>query len=349
MSQAKRERGRGPSGPGRGSVFPLIGRNQQPEPVGWILRDEAGVDSDDSTQPPDELHPSFLPPFIPAEVNTTCNNQDDVCGDHIEPNTSKRGRGVAKGTEFERIRKYGKIPLEIKEGKIGPSCNNRTVYTTRVTWIVKHYADMRHVSWNVVDEKEKQELIDRVRADFVLDWTLKNHRRTVMSQLSRAYNAFHYKLHKKYLSYATHEEAAKANVGGSVEQTVWEWLCNRWGSDSFKKMSRQNKENRAKQMVNHTSGRTSFVVLMERKKDKNMIDFYKDVHWSNKKGRFITPTTEDNYNQMVEKMNAKEPDTRTDEAAANIFREVLGHRPGYSRGMGHSVMPESPKVPGIQK
>ncbi|XP_042958330.1 uncharacterized protein LOC122293934 [Carya illinoinensis] len=86
---------------------------------------------------------------------------------------------------------------------------------------------------------------------------------------------------------------------------------------------------------------------MERKKDKNMIDFYKDVHWSNKKGRFITPTTEDNYNQMVEKMNAKEPDARTDEAAANIFREVLGHRPGYSRGMGHSVMPESPKVPGV--
>ena len=52
-------------------------------------------------------------------------------------------------------------------------------------------------------------------------------------------------------------------------------------------------------------------------------------------------------NQMVEKMNAKQPDARTDDAAATIFREVLGHRPGYSRGLGHSVMPESPKVPGV--
>ncbi|XP_040994346.1 uncharacterized protein LOC121240888 [Juglans microcarpa x Juglans regia] len=105
---------------------------------------------------------------------------------------------------------------------------------------------MRHVSWSVVDEKEKEELIERVR-----------------------------------------------------------------------KMSSQNKENRRKQRVNHTSGRTSFVVLMERK------------------------------NQMVQLMNAKAPEARTDEAAACIFREVLGHRLGYSRGLGNSVMPESIKVAGV--
>ncbi|XP_040991222.1 uncharacterized protein LOC121238444 [Juglans microcarpa x Juglans regia] len=112
-------------------------------------------------------------------------------------------------------------------------------------------------------------------------------------------------------------------------------------------MSTQNKENRRKQRVNHTSGRTSFVVLMERRKDRNLIDFYKDAHWSNKKGRFITPTTKENYNQMVELMNAKEPEYRTDEAVATIFREVLGHRSGYSRGLDHSVMPESSIVPGV--
>ncbi|XP_040993047.1 uncharacterized protein LOC121239789 [Juglans microcarpa x Juglans regia] len=102
-----------------------------------------------------------------------------------------------------------------------------------------------------------------------------------------------------------------------VEWPVWEWLCHQWARDEFKKMSDQNKENRRKQKVNHTSGRTLFVVLMERR------------------------------NEMVQKMNAKEPEDRTDEAVATIFREVLGHRSGYSRGMGHSVMPESPKLPGV--
>ncbi|XP_042948038.1 uncharacterized protein LOC122280956 isoform X3 [Carya illinoinensis] len=113
------------------------------------------------------------------------------------------------------------------------------------------------------------------------------------------------------------------------------------------KMSSQNKEHRRKQRVNHTSGKTSFVVLMERKKEKNLIDFYKDVHWSTKRGRFITPTTKDNYNQMVELMSAKDPEARTDEAVATIFREVLGHRSWYNREMSHSVMPESTKVAGV--
>lgn len=78
----------------------------------------------------------------------------------IVPNTTtKRGRGVANGIEFERLRKYGNIPLEIKDGKIDPSFNNMTVYTTRVIWIVEHYAEMRHISCSVVDIKEKTNLL----------------------------------------------------------------------------------------------------------------------------------------------------------------------------------------------
>ncbi|KAF5464478.1 hypothetical protein F2P56_014552 [Juglans regia] len=112
-------------------------------------------------------------------------------------------------------------------------------------------------------------------------------------------------------------------------------------------MSEQNRDNRRKQKVNYTSGRTSFVVLMEQKKDKNLISSYKDVHWSMKKGRFITPTTEENYNEMIAMMDAKEPENHTDDAAAAIFREVLDHRSGYSKGLGHSFIPESSKVSGI--
>ncbi|KAG6725642.1 hypothetical protein I3842_02G041700 [Carya illinoinensis] len=82
---------------GRGVLQP-IGRNPHPEPAGWTLRDDPKVDSDDSTQPQDELHPSFLhPSTTPAGVNTAVNTTGN------EANTSKRGRGVAKGTEFDRM------------------------------------------------------------------------------------------------------------------------------------------------------------------------------------------------------------------------------------------------------
>ncbi|KAF5458833.1 hypothetical protein F2P56_022834 [Juglans regia] len=233
MVQSKRGRGRGRAGPGP-RVLPPIRQHLQSEAACWTLRDEREVESDDSTQPPDIVCETFLE-TTSAEVNTA----SEV------PNISKRGRGVTKGMEFERLRKYGKIPLEIKDSKIGPSCNNTTVYTMRVTWIVKHYTEIRHVSWSVVDVKDKDELIDCVQ------------------------------------------------------------------------------------------------------KDRNLIDFYKDAHWSIKKGRFVTPTTEENYNKMVSMMNAKEVECRTDEAAAVIFREVLGHRSSYSRGLGHSVLPEKSIVAGV--
>ncbi|XP_035543230.1 uncharacterized protein LOC109002123 isoform X3 [Juglans regia] len=43
--------------------------------------------------------------------------------------------------------------------------------------------------------------------DFVLDWTKENHRQAVVTALADKYNAYHYKLHKHYLKYASHEEA----------------------------------------------------------------------------------------------------------------------------------------------
>ncbi|XP_035542074.1 uncharacterized protein LOC109007460 [Juglans regia] len=152
---------------------------------------------------------------------------------NTDPPIQKRGRGTARGTLFERLRKVGKIPLDIKDGHRGPSCENASIFTGQVTWIVKVYADMRHESWSYVPEEEKQELVDRVRADFVLDWGKDNHREMVVLHLSDKYNAYHYELHKIYQKYGSHEEAMR---GGTpmVEKPVWELLCERWASKTFK-------------------------------------------------------------------------------------------------------------------
>lgn len=44
---------------------------------------------------------------------------------------------------------------------------------------------------------------------------------------------------------------------------------------------------------------------------------------------------------MVAKLSELEPEKQTKEVAAAIFREVLGHRLGYERGLGEMVIPES--------
>ncbi|RWR85109.1 hypothetical protein CKAN_01395500 [Cinnamomum micranthum f. kanehirae] len=215
------------------------------------------------------------------------------------------------------------------DGETAPCCENASMFTTRVS---------------AVPQAKKEELIARVKSDFLFDWERENHRLTVTKQLRKRFNSFHHDLHKIYLKYGSHEEAL-ANGTSLVDLLVWVKLCGRWGSDEFKKMSAQNRENRKKLTINHTSGRKSFVRILEQKRagnnSTNMIDFYKETRWSKKKNAFVTADTEETYKKMQGRMDGLEPEQRTDEAAATVFREVLGHRPGYARGLGEMVIPES--------
>lgn len=76
-------------------------------------------------------------------------------------------------------------------------------------------------------------LILILQADFVLDWTRDNHLTMVVTHLANKYNAYHYALHKVYLKYASHEEALRGGTD-KVEKPVWEKLCERWASATFK-------------------------------------------------------------------------------------------------------------------
>ncbi|XP_035546773.1 uncharacterized protein LOC108993919 isoform X2 [Juglans regia] len=208
-----------------------------------------------------------------------------------------------------KLRKHGLIPLKINDGERAPSCENAVFFTTRVTWIIKHHATMAQNTWDAIDTQEKEELINRVRANFILDWSKRNHREMVEKNLGKKFNDFHYQLHKIYMGCATHGEALLKPTS-LVESDVWKKLCGRWGSDEFKKISNQNKVNRKRQHVNHTAGRKSFVRLIQE------------------------------MNNMIEKLDEMELEERTDEAANIIFRDVIGHRSGYARGLGVSVIPE---------
>ncbi|KAF5476077.1 hypothetical protein F2P56_007820 [Juglans regia] len=125
-----------------------------------------------------------------------------------------------------------------------------------------------------------------------------------------------------------------------VGQHVWAKLYDRWGSEAFKKMSKQNKENRNKLKINHTARRKSFVRILEenRSTTPNLVQFYKEVRWSKKNDAFVTEMTGELYNQMVGKMLDLEPRQRSEEAAASVFRDVLGYRPGYAKGLGEMII-----------
>ncbi|XP_042962028.1 uncharacterized protein LOC122296414 isoform X1 [Carya illinoinensis] len=318
-------RGRGGGFRGISVRRPIIQDAQSPprssEPN---LRDEVNSSSsDDSTQPPDVVFETEFP--------------EQLDGTAV---SKKRGRGRAKMTKFDMLRKMGPIPLLIKNGDTKVSCQNANIFSGRVTWIIKHYANMGYNRWNEVPEAEQEELCGRVRADFIVEWEKENHRKTVIDQLRRRFNSFHYDLHKIFLGYGS-TKVALARGTELVDHAVWRKLCMRWGSKEFKALSLQNKANRGKQLTNHTAGRKSFVRILEEQREgvNNLVEFFKETRWSKKKNGFVTDMSEELYEKMVEKLNEMQPEERTKEAAAAVFREVLGRRSGYERGLGEKVMP----------
>ena len=93
-----------------------------------------------------------------------CHTGEDTPTGTVQNQAQKRrGRGPAKCTEFEKIRKYGKVLLKINTGETAPCCSNANMFTIRVTWIVKHHCDMSYARWSDVPQAHKDELIDRVR------------------------------------------------------------------------------------------------------------------------------------------------------------------------------------------
>lgn len=88
---------------------------------------------------------------------------NDVIGPVPTPAKKKCGRGPAKCIEFEKLRKHGKIHLKINDGEMAPCCSNAAMFTTRITWILKHHADMSHARWTDVPQPEKDELIERIK------------------------------------------------------------------------------------------------------------------------------------------------------------------------------------------
>ncbi|XP_042964368.1 uncharacterized protein LOC122298612 [Carya illinoinensis] len=106
--------------------------------------------------------------------------------------------------------------------------------------------------------------------------------------------------------------------------------------------SMRNSSNRSKLKVKHAGGRKSFIRILKEKREAalNMVAFYRQTHWSTRKGKWINAATEHNYNLMMERLAEKESEEDIEEAAESVFKEVLGNRPGYAVGRGHMVIPD---------
>ncbi|KAF9625927.1 hypothetical protein IFM89_027795 [Coptis chinensis] len=169
--------------------------------------------------------------------------------------------------------------------------------------------------------------------------------RAVTRFLGQRFREFRCRLHKFYKKARSDRQRREKQYDG-VSLEDWENITTWFETDKFKKLSVQNKGNRAKKIVHHRGGSKSFSNHREEKRDPetrqepSMIEFYRMMYFNAGKG-WDSHVAEENYNKMLEIKSQPLEEASEPRTEDEISKMVLGKKLGYNRGLGHGVEPLS--------
>uniref|UniRef100_A0A9I9E6Q9 CACTA en-spm transposon protein n=1 Tax=Cucumis melo TaxID=3656 RepID=A0A9I9E6Q9_CUCME len=144
-------------------------------------------------------------------------------------------------------------------------------------------------------------------------------------QMLTTFKEFRADCHRHFKKYSDPEEA-RANPPNALEQ------------------SRTNKAARQKQPYNHSSGSKSFLErqyeLAERRgQPVDRVELFRETHI--RAGTFVSQAAEDAHNQMLELQSQHTLEGSQPLSEDEICDQVLGRRPGYSKGLGWGSKPKA--------
>ncbi|KAA0046652.1 CACTA en-spm transposon protein [Cucumis melo var. makuwa] len=164
---------------------------------------------------------------------------------------------------------------------------------------------------------------------FVLDFNDQTMNRFVEHQMLTTFKEFRADCHRHFKKYSDPEEA-RANPPNALvgRDEDWHFLCDHYISRAFQEQSRINKAARQKQPYNHSSGSKSFLQrqyeLAERRgQPVDRVELFRETH-----------------NQMLELQSQPTPEGSQPLSEDEICDQVLGRRPGYSKGLGWGPKPK---------
>ncbi|KAK8596856.1 hypothetical protein V6N12_065335 [Hibiscus sabdariffa] len=153
------------------------------------------------------------------------------------------------------------------------------------------------------------------------------------------------------------QEEAQANPPSDVKIDDWKNWCKHFESDKFQVQSKENKNNRGKMRIPHTSGSKSFIQrIYELENIQENIEnhseeldvepvepaemkLHYDVHHK-KDGTWVNQQAEENYEKM-RTILSEEIEKGIEVNGRQILENVLNVKYGYTRGLGHGVKPSS--------
>ncbi|KAH0689328.1 hypothetical protein KY290_017486 [Solanum tuberosum] len=86
---------------------------------------------------------------------------------------------------------------------------------------------------------------------------IQHNRDTILQTTKNLYRYRRSRHHDHFKKFATKEESLQ-NIPTDVNEAEWKFLVDYFSSDDFMKMSERNKNNKAKQEVNHICGGKTF-------------------------------------------------------------------------------------------
>ncbi|TYK21553.1 CACTA en-spm transposon protein [Cucumis melo var. makuwa] len=257
-----------------------------------------------------------------------------------------RRRAQSRLLELERhVAINGRIPMTIAPGAEKPISPHAVRFSQAIGVCVRKTFPVRCLKWTDVG----REYIEVVKGDlqrlFVLDFNDQAMNRFVEHQMLTTFKEFRADCHRHFKKYSDPEEA-RANPPNALvgRDEDWHFLCDHYISRAFQEQSRTNKAARQKQPYNHSSGSKSFLQrqyeLAERRgQPVDRVELFRETHV--RAGTFVSQAAEDAHNQMLELQSQPIPEGSQPLSEDEICDQVLGRRPGYSKGLGWGPKPKA--------
>ncbi|XP_050945494.1 uncharacterized protein LOC127150847 [Cucumis melo] len=257
-----------------------------------------------------------------------------------------RRRAQSRLLELERhVAINGRIPMTIAPRAEKPISPHVVRFSQAIGVCVRKTFPVRCLKWTDVE----REYIEVVKGDlqrfFVLDFNDQAMNRFVEHQMLTNFKEFRADCHKHFKKYSDPEEA-RANPPNALvgRDEDWHFLCDHYISRAFQEQSRTNKAARQKQPYNHSSRSKSFLQLQyelaeRRGQPVDRVELFRETHV--RAGTFVSQAAEDAHNQMLELQSQPIPEGSQPLSEDEICDQVLGRRPGYSKGLGWGPKPKA--------
>ncbi|KAA0046834.1 CACTA en-spm transposon protein [Cucumis melo var. makuwa] len=237
-----------------------------------------------------------------------------------------RRRAQSRLLELERhVAINGRIPMTIAPGAEKPISPHAVRFSQAIGVCVRKTFPVRCLKWTNVG----REYIEVVKGDL---------------QMLTTFKEFRADCHRYFKKYSDPGEA-RANPPNALvgRDEDWHFLCDHYISRAFQQ-SRTNKAARQKQPYNHSSGSKSFLQrqyeLAERRgQPVDRVELFRETHV--RAGTFVSQAAEDAHNQMLELQSQPTPEGSQPLSEDEICDQVLGRRPGYSKGLGWGPKPKA--------